>query len=168
VSPKYAKNGEAIEIIFTQLRDSWEQQKGLTNSLQEWYRKYQNGVSTRSRDLQIAVRRDPESHVFAASTRYCPTRNAPAGNRISRTEKSNLPRHCADEAQIPGNVEVKLDQLNSQMASLVQALHSCQQNMVLTSDLEALKDIWSKDVGHSSVQMRNVLAQKSRTLCSHS
>ena len=33
VSPEEAKNREAIEMIFTQLRDSWEQQKGLTNSL---------------------------------------------------------------------------------------------------------------------------------------
>jgi len=31
VSPEEAKNKDAIEMIFTQLRDSWEQQKGLTS-----------------------------------------------------------------------------------------------------------------------------------------
>jgi len=38
---KAKKTKEAIEMIFTQIRDSWEQGKGLKNTLQEWYKKYQ-------------------------------------------------------------------------------------------------------------------------------
>jgi len=33
--------GALATTIFTQLRDSWEQPKGLTSSLKEWYKKYQ-------------------------------------------------------------------------------------------------------------------------------
>jgi len=65
------------------------------------------------------------------------------------------------QAQVPGNVDVKLDQTNSQIASLGQALQSCQQNMVATSDLEALKNVWSRDVGHLSAQIKSVQAQVS-------
>jgi len=60
------------------------------------------------------------------------------------------------QAQIPGNLEVKLDQINSQMASLWQALQSCQQNMAAISDLEALKNVWTRDVGHLSAQIKIV------------
>ncbi len=58
-------------------------------------------------------------------------------------------------------MEFKLDQINSQMASLGQALQSCQQNMVATSDLEALKNVWTRDVGHLSAQIKIVQTQVS-------
>jgi len=39
LSTEEAKDREAIKMIFTQFRDSWGQQKLLTNSLQDWYKK---------------------------------------------------------------------------------------------------------------------------------
>jgi len=111
--------------------------------------------------MQIAARRGPEFHVPAASRGECPTRVAPSGDGISRTESSEWPRPGADAAQIPGNLEVKLDQINSQMASLGQALQGWQQNMVATSDLEALKNVWTRDVGHLSAQIKIVQTQVS-------
>jgi len=58
-------------------------------------------------------------------------------------------------SQISCNLDVKLEQINSQMASLGQASQSCQQNMVATSDPEALKNVWTRDAGHLSAQIKS-------------
>jgi len=63
------------------------------------------------------------------------------------------------QTQIPGNLDVTLDQIYSQMAILGRALQSCQKNMVATSDLGDMKNFWSRDVGHLSAKMKSVQAQ---------
>jgi len=65
------------------------------------------------------------------------------------------------QAQMPCNLDVRLDLINSQIASLGQALQNCKENMVATSDLAALKTIWSRDVGHLSAQIQSLQAQVS-------
>jgi len=47
------------------------------------------------------------------------------------------------------------------MASLGQGFQWCHQTMVSISSLEALKDTWSKKLGHPSAQLKSVQAQVS-------
>jgi len=94
--------------------------------------------------FQIAVRRIPKVMQRAQE-------NAQQGLHQLEIESQGLRgQNCQDvvwiQAHIPGNLDVKLDQINSQMASLGHALQSCQQNMLATSDLEALKNVCTRDV----------------------
>jgi len=126
-------------MIFSQLRDSWEQQKRMTNSLQESYEKYQTVCQHAHEACRLLSAEIPKLMSLQQAQE-----NAQQGLYRLETEFQELTsQSCQDTVrmqwQIPGNLEVQLDQMNSQMASLGQASQSCQQNMVATSDLEAMK-----------------------------
>jgi len=135
-------------MIFNQLRGSWEQQKELIKSLQEWYRKYQTVCQHDHEACRLLSAGIPEVISLQQAQE-----NAQQGLHRLEMEFQGLRVQSGQDmsrmqAQIPGSLDAKLEQINSQMASLGQALQSCQQIMVPTSDLEALKNVWTRDECH--------------------
>jgi len=68
------------------------------------------------------------------------------------------------QGHISESLEGKLNQPNSQIASLVQALESCEQTMVSFSSLEALQETGSMDVGHLSAQLKSLQCRVSTSI----
>jgi len=148
-------------MILNQLRDSWEQQKRLSNSLQEWDMKYQTVCQHVHEACRLLSAKIPKVMSLQQTQE-----NAHQGlHRLEMVFQGLRSQSCQDsvrmQAQIPRNLNVKLDHINSQMAILEQALQRCQQNMVETSDLEALKNVWSRNSGHLSAQIKSVQTQVS-------
>jgi len=55
-------------LIFNKLGNSWEQQKGLINSLKDWHKENLT-VCQHVRGLQIVVHQNLEGHFLAASAK---------------------------------------------------------------------------------------------------
>jgi len=103
-------------MIFTQLRDPWEQQKGLTSSLQEWYKKYQTMCQHVHEACGLL-----SAEILKIISLQEAQENAQKGLHRLDMEFNGVrvqSGHNMVRMQIPGNLEIKLDQIKSQMASL--------------------------------------------------